>query len=70
VDFSAVSMPLPDVYFIAHGKIIEYVLLIIYMIYLSHVLVLDPVLKLQYLNVAWDKKYLTAGVESFKAQVS
>ena len=33
-------------------------------------LVLDPVLKLRYLNVAWDKKYLTAGVESFKAQVS
>ena len=32
-------------------------------------LVLDPVLKLRYLNVAWEKKYLSAGVESFKAQV-
>ena len=58
-----------DVYFIAHGKIIEYYLLFIWYIY-DMLLVLDPVLKLQYLNVAWDKKYLTAGVESFKAQVS
>ena len=33
-------------------------------------LVLDPVLKLQYLNVAWEEEYLTAGVESFKAWVS
>ena len=32
-------------------------------------LVLDPVLKLRYLNVAWEKKYLSAGIESFKAQV-
>ena len=33
-------------------------------------LVLDPVLKLGYLNVAWEKEYLTAGVKGFKAQVS
>ena len=33
-------------------------------------LVLDPVLKLQYLSVAWEEEYLTAGVESFKARVS
>ena len=32
-------------------------------------LVLDPVLKLRYLNVTWEKKYLSAGIESFRAQV-
>ena len=33
-------------------------------------LVFNPVLKLECLKVAWDEKYLAAGEESFKAQVS
>ena len=39
----------------------------------SHVfyssLVLDPVLKLDYLNAAWEKKYLEIGMKQFKSQV-
>ena len=45
------------------------VVVVIIWIHFMTLLVLDPVLKLQYLNVAWEKKYLSAGVESFKTQV-
>jgi len=34
------------------------------------ILVLDPVLKLEYLNATWDQEYLDKGMEQFKAQVS
>ena len=34
------------------------------------ILVLDPVLKLEYLNTTWDQEYLDKGMEQFQAQVS
>jgi hypothetical protein len=33
-------------------------------------LVLDPVLKLDYLNAAWEEKYLEIGMKNFKSQVN
>jgi len=33
-------------------------------------LVLDPVLKLDYLNAAWEEKYLEIGMKQFKSQVT
>jgi len=39
----------------------------------SHVLyfwlVLDPAFKLDYINAAWDEKYLKIGMKQFKSQV-
>jgi len=34
------------------------------------ILVLDPAIKLDYLNAAWDQEYIDKGMEHFKAQVS
>ena len=36
---------------------------------LKYLLVLDPVLKLEYLETAWEAKYVKAGMERFKSQV-
>jgi hypothetical protein len=33
-------------------------------------LVLDPAIKLDYLNAAWDQEFIDKGMEQFKAQVS
>jgi hypothetical protein len=33
-------------------------------------LVLDPVLKLDYLKAAWEDKYIEVGMKAFKSQVS
>jgi hypothetical protein len=33
-------------------------------------LVLDPAIKLDYLNAAWDQEYIDEGMEKFRAQVS
>jgi hypothetical protein len=33
-------------------------------------LVLDPAIKLDYLNAAWDQEYIDKGMEQFKAKVS
>jgi hypothetical protein len=38
--------------------------------YFSQSLVLDPVLKLKYLDATWDDKYIKIGMDAFKAQVS
>lgn len=38
-------------------------------IYFSQSLVLDPVLKLEYLDATWDDKYIKVGMDAFKAQV-
>lgn len=54
-----------DVYFIAHGTTRTTISTV------SHVcLVLDPVLKLGYLEAAWDQEYLDKGMECFKSQAS
>jgi len=34
------------------------------------ILVLDPVLKLEYLQATWDQEYLDKGMKQFKARVS
>ena len=53
-----------DVYFIAHGIVSAP------MISVSHLcLVLDPVLKLGYLEAAWEEEYLEMGMKCFKSQV-
>jgi len=55
-----------DAYFIAHGMwSIEF-----NSISLHFCLVLDPVLKLDYLNAAWEEKYLEIGMKNFKSQVN
>jgi hypothetical protein len=36
---------------------------------LTRSLVLDPVLKLEYLDATWDDKYIKMGMDAFKAQV-
>jgi hypothetical protein len=55
-----------DAYFISHGtwslKFDSFVLFFW--------LVLDPVLKLDYLNATWDEKYLEIGMKQFKSQVN
>ena len=33
-------------------------------------LVLDPAIKLDYLNATWDQEYIDKGMEKFKTQVS
>jgi hypothetical protein len=54
-----------DVYFIAHGMMHAAMSSA-----MSHIcLVLDPVLKLGYLEAAWDQEYLDKGMECFKSQV-
>jgi len=53
-----------DVYFIAHGMMHTA------MSTVSHIrLVLDPVLKLGYLESAWEQEYLDKGMECFKSRV-
>jgi hypothetical protein len=37
--------------------------------YLTRPSVLDPVLKLEYLDATWDDKYIKVGMDAFKAQV-
>ena len=54
-----------DVYFIAHGKFLS-----LRSDYRLNLLVLDPVLKLEYLNATWDQEYLDKGMEQLKAQVN
>ena len=54
-----------DVYFIAHGMMHAAMNSA-----MSHIcLVLDPVLKLGYLEATWDQEYLDKGMECFKSQV-
>jgi hypothetical protein len=55
-----------DAYFIAHSK--SYCLSIVET-HISMILVLDPAIKLDYLNAAWDQEYIDKGMERFKAQV-
>lgn len=55
-----------DAYFIAHGMG--------HLNFDSHTLyfwlVLDPVLKLEYIEAAWEEKYLKIGMKQLKSQVN
>ena len=37
---------------------------------MNHYLVLDPALKLKYLDAAWDQKFIKMGMKHLKEQVS
>jgi hypothetical protein len=49
-----------DAYFIAHGG---------FYLFLTSILVLDPILKLEYLKATWDQEYLDIGLEQLRAHV-
>jgi hypothetical protein len=55
-----------DAYFIAHGKLSFMSHLAYFLIYFS---VLNPILKLEYLKVTWDKINLDVGIEHFKSHI-
>jgi hypothetical protein len=57
-----------DAYFIAHGESGHASLGVVTDALAD--LVLDPVLKLEYLKATWDQEYLDKGMEQFKARVS
>ena len=52
-----------DAYFIAHGQLIYSFCRLSYCL-----IVLDPVVKLDYLNITWDKQYLECGMDQLKAK--
>jgi hypothetical protein len=59
-----------DVYFIAHGKSCCQTFISSTNAYGgTRLLVLDPVLKHEYLRAAWDDEYIDLGMQRFRSQV-